>query len=263
MRVWTQIAGVLLGAALLASCASTQGEGTSPKDRDTPGASSSSSASDTTSEGAAGAEQEGAPATPSTPVAGSNAPDGYVELRGEGADAHAAMTDGDGTAEPQLLREPPLPEAYETVEADGPKFVQQICGVQLDPVEPSDAAHRRWGDESTFTQVTSEVHTFADDTGAQVAEQVTDAVQGCAGYALTEDGEEVELGAGAYDVTVEAGPVEVDGWTTWTERTEGVGQVRHYAFRAVDGGWHWVGYGNTTGAPLDLELFASVLRQAG
>ena len=61
------------------------------------------------------------------------------------------MTDGDGSAEPLLLTDPPLGEDWQVVEPDGPMFVQTVCGVQLDPVQPRDAAHRRWGWVENFT----------------------------------------------------------------------------------------------------------------
>ncbi|RIK16013.1 MAG: hypothetical protein DCC50_06335 [Acidobacteria bacterium] len=196
-------------------------------------------------------------------MAGSNAPPGFVELRGEGDAFHAAMTDGDGSAEPQLLTDPPLGDGWQVVEADGPMFVQTVCGVQLDPVQPRDAAHRRWGLVEEFTYLTSEVHLFAGRAGEGIAEQVADALEGCDGFGVDEDGTEVASGSGDYEVTVT--PLEglPEPWVGWTETTEGAGLVRHNALRDVDGGWHWVSAYGSLGAPADPDLLVGAVRGEG
>ena len=216
--------------------------------------------------GMAGAEEGTAPATatPSLPVAGSNAPAGYVELRGEGDNFHAAMTEGDGEAEPMLLTDPPLSQEWQVVEADGPKFVQTVCGVQLDPVEPRDAAHRRWGWVENFTYLTSEVHLFSQDGGGvDAATAIDTALEGCTGFGLDKDGKELSSGSGTYEVTVERLDGLPQGWVGWTEVTEGEGMVRHNALRDVEGGWHWISVVGYLGADSDADLLVAAVKSAG
>ncbi len=262
VRTQMRLTGLVLIGALLGACGgdgtpgSAQGQRTSSADG-TPAASSSSEAS---GDGAVGSAEGSDPAA--GPVAGSNAPPGFVELRGEGDDAHAAMTDGDGSAEALLLTDPPVGEAWQVVEADGPKFVQTVCGVQLDPVQPRDAAHRRWGWVEGFTYLTSEVHTFAEPEGQGLAADAAHALEECDGYGLDADGKEVADGAGVHQVDVEPFVGLPDGWVGWTETTVGEGMVRHNALRDVDGGWHWVSVVGYVGSEPDAELLRAAVESA-
>ncbi|WP_162803116.1 hypothetical protein [Ornithinimicrobium avium] len=263
VRTQMRLTGLVLISALLGACGgggapdAAQGQRTSSPDG-TPAASSSSEAS---GDGAVGSAEGSDPAA--GPVAGSNAPPGFVELRGEGDDAHAAMTDGDGSAEALLLTDPPVGEAWQVVEADGPKFVQTVCGVQLDPVQPRDAAHRRWGWVEGFTYLTSEVHTFAEAEGQGVAAKTAAALEDCDGYGLDGEGREVASGQGVHQVEVDRLGELPEGWVGWTETTVGAGLVRHNALRDVDDGWHWVSVVSHAGPDPDVEVLRDAVDSAG
>lgn len=266
MRLGLRLTGLLLTGALLSACGTGGGDaapgaGRTSAPDGTPVPTSSPDAGGVTAGSAGGTDPAGA--SPSMPVAGSNAPPGFVELRGEGDTFHAAMTEGDGSAEPLLLSDPPLPQEWQVVEADGPKFVQTVCGVQLDPVEPRDAAHRRWGWVAGFTYLTSEVHLFDDPEGHGLAAQTAEALGSCDGYGLDERGKEVPQGRGIYQVDVAPITGLPSGWVGFTETTVGTGMVRHSALADVDGGWHWVSVVGYEGAEADLDLLRSAVESAG
>ncbi|MGO0576992.1 hypothetical protein [Ornithinimicrobium panacihumi] len=267
-----RLTGVVLATALLTACANTEGGVTPVTDEpsapggSTPDGTPAVTDSPARGEDAAAEDQASAAASPSQPVAGSNAPAGYVELRGDGDSFHAAMTEGDGSAEPMLLTDPPLDEQWQVVEADGPKFVQTICGVQMDPVEPRDAAHRRWGWVENFTYLTSEVHLFDEADAHGLAEEAGRALSGCEGFGVSDDGLEVPQGDGRYEVTVDPLPGLPSGWVGWTETTEAEGDtpelIRHNALRDVEGGWHWVSVSGALGEDPGPTILVDALESA-
>lgn len=156
------------------------------------------------------------------------------------------MPGGDGSALTAVPTSLELPADWAPVPPDGPHFRTEVCGVQLDPIRPVDAAQRRWA-YLDAEYLESEIHLFADDRGRQAALDAAAAVSGCEGYGVAEDGTETELGGGELDVTVEPVLGAPDGWTVWTETTEGTGMVRHVALAPVDGGWHWMSHADLLG----------------
>lgn len=215
-------------------------------------------------------------AAPLTGTAGSGSEEQargpLTEVRGtEDSDpqTYGTMTaaHGDGSAEPMLLARPSLPERWRLVDADGPHFVRSVCGVQLDPVKPRDAAQRRWGLVEEFVYLESEVHLFAEPEGQGLAGQVAEALPDCQGYGVLADGREVEHGEGEVNVTVEAwqpeGDASLEEWVFFTETTEETGQVRHVALRDVGGGWHWMSLVATLHPDLDRSLLADAAAQLG
>lgn len=168
-----------------------------------------------------------APSTAATPDGAARTAEGpLTELRGSVGDdpaMHAAMTaqHGDGSAEPQLLAGPALPDRWRLADPDGPHFARSVCGVQLDPVKPRDAAQRRWGLAEEFTYLESEVHLFAEPAGHGLAGRAAEALAGCDGYGVLPDGREVDHGEGEVNVLVEAwrpeGARGADAWVLFTE----------------------------------------------
>lgn len=219
-----------------------------------------------------------APTTDTAPdvgsgAAGEQAAGPLTELRGS-ADTdpqmHGAMTaaHGDGSAEPLLLAGPVLPEGWRLVDPDGPHFVRSVCGVQLDPVKPRDAAQRRWGLVEEFTYLDSEVHLFAEAEAHGLVGQVEDALEGCDGYGVLADGREVGYGEGEVNVVVETwrpegGHGDVEDWIFLTETTEETGQVRHVALRDLEDGWHWMSLVSTLQPDLDRSVLVDAVAQAG
>lgn len=265
MRTQLRFTGLVLISALLAACGvGVRGAGQGTTSSSAPDGTPVHSSSSQTSGSSAGSAEGSDPAsTTGRPVAGSNAPPGFVELRGSGDSLVAVMTEGDGSAEPLLLTDPPLDEAWQVVEPDGPMFVQTVCGVQLDPVQPRDAAHRRWGWVVSFTYLTSEVHTFAEPQAHGLAAETAAALEGCDGYGLDGDGKEVPLGQGVHQVAVERLEGLPQGWVGWTETTGEDELVRHNALRDVDGGWHWVSVASYVGLEPDVEVLRAALGSAG
>ncbi len=224
--------------------------------------------------GAASSGDEDAPGTAppgTTPQPGSSGrtADGLTELRGT-ADTDPQMygamvaEHGDGSAEPLLLHDPALPDRWRLVDPDGPHFVRTVCGVQLDPVKPRDAAQRRWGLVEDFTYLESEVHVFAEPEAHGLVGRVADALAGCEGYGVDADGREVSSGEGEVSVDVEAwdpGQGGLDGWVFLTETTEETGQVRHVALRDLEEGWHWMSLVSTLNAGLDREVLVEAAAQ--
>jgi hypothetical protein len=157
------------------------------------------------------------------------------------------MPGGDGSALLVVPTALDLPPDWSPVPPDGPHFRTEVCGVQLDPATPVDAAQRRWA-YLDAEYLESEVHLFADDQGRRAAEDAAAAVTGCQGYGVAEDGTETELGRGELDVTVQQVAGAPDGWTVWTETTSATGMVRHIALAPVRGGWHWMSHADLLGA---------------
>lgn len=265
VRTQLRLTGLVLISALLAACGggvrgAGQGTTSSSAPDGTPVHSSSSEISGASAGSAEGTDPAG---TTDRPVAGSNAPPGFVTLRGSGDSLLAVMTDGDGSAEPLLLTDPPLGEDWQVVEPDGPMFVQTVCGVQLDPVQPRDAAHRRWGWVENFTYLTSEVHTFTEPEAQRVATDTAAALRDCDGYGLDGTGKEVPSGQGVHQVSVERLGGLPEGWVGWTETTGEGELVRHNAIKDVDGGWHWVSVASFVGLEPDVEVLRAALAGAG
>ncbi len=197
---------------------------------------------------------------------------GLTELRGtvdSDPQMYGTMTEqhGDGTAEPQLLADPALPDRWRLVDPDGPHFVRSVCGVQLDPVKPRDAAQRRWGLVEEFVYLESEVHLFTEPEGHGLAGQVAGVLPDCQGYGVLADGREVEHGKGDVNVTVESwapeGDASLQDWVFFTETSEETGQVRHVALRDVADGWHWMSLVATMHPDLDRSLLADAAAQLG
>lgn len=268
LRTCLLVTLLALGTALSACGGDTDGTGHAgqpPSDADAavPGAGSS--------------RDEDAPGTaaPTQDTAGHGSEEArgpLTEVRGtEGSDpqTYGTMTaaHGDGSAEPMLLARPSLPERWRLVDADGPHFVRSVCGVQLDPVKPRDAAQRRWGLVEEFVYLESEVHLFTEPEAHDLAGQVAEALTGCQGYGVLADGREVEHGKGDVNVTVESWAPEGDAplkeWVFFTETSEETGQVRHVALRDVEDGWHWMSLVATMHPDLDRSLLADAAAQLG
>ena len=150
-----------------------------------------------------------------------------------------SMHGGDGSAAAQLLRDPNLPADWREVPADGPHYRTEVCGVQLDPEQPRDAAQVRWGSTNLLTYLESEVHLFEPGIGAELASAVDRALD-CPGYGINAAGEELPFGEGEINVQVQ----RLDGapapWIAWTETTQESGMIRHLAIAPVEDGWHWL-----------------------
>lgn len=249
-RVALRWLGVVGLTVLLGACGTT-----SPTDSEpggTPAQDAGSDAVEGAASGPEGGAQEGS-APPSGVPGGDTAP---VEAGEPGL-----MPDGDGSAlelVPTTLR---LPADWSSAPADGPHYRTQVCGVDLDPEKPVDAAQRRWA-YSDAAYLESEVHLFADDAGRAAAEQAAAAVTGCRGYGVREDGTETALGEGDLDVAITPVPGAPEGWTVWTETTEGTGMVRHVALAPVAGGWHWMSVADLLGRT-DPQVLLDVLPTTG
>lgn len=216
-----------------------------------------------------------APTTGATPGSSSQeqAAGPLTELRGfadTDPQMYGTMTaaHGDGSAEPLLLAKPVLPEGWRLVDPDGPHFVRSVCGVQLDPVKPRDAAQRRWGQVEEFTYLESEVHLFTEAGAHGLVGQVEDALATCEGYGVLADGREVAYGEGEVNVVVEPwrpedGSADVEDWVFLTETTEESGQVRHIALRDVEDGWHWMSLVTNLQPELDRAVLVDATAQAG
>lgn len=194
-----------------------------------------------------------------------------TELRGS-ADSDpqmfGSMTQeyGDGSAEPILLSALELPERWRLVDPDGPHFVQTVCGVQLDPVMPRDAAQRRWGLVEDFIYLDSEVHLFTEEEAHGLVGQVGEALEACEGYGVTEGGDEAEYGEGDYNVSIERWQPEESGmqdWLFFTETTEETGMVRHVAMRDLPDGWHWVSLVSYYGSSVERMQLTDAVAQSG
>lgn len=272
MRAYLLMTLLALGTALSACGGDVAGAGDDPRQP--------SSNADAAVPGAGTLRDEDAPGTaaPRTgqePDAGTGQqPRGpLTELRGT-ADSdpqmYGTMTEahGDGSAEPLLLHAPSLPERWRLVDPDGPHFVRSVCGVQLDPVKPRDAAQRRWGQVEEFVYLESEVHVFAEAEAHGLVHRVADALPGCRGYGVLGDGREVPYGEGDVNVVVEAWRPDGEAgglkdWVFLTETTEETGQVRHVALRDLDDGWHWVSLATTVQPQLDRAVLVDAVAQAG
>ncbi|WP_022920400.1 hypothetical protein [Ornithinimicrobium pekingense] len=156
------------------------------------------------------------------------------------------MPGGDGSALALVPTSLELPTAWAPAPPDGPHWRTEVCGVQLDPVEPVDAAQRRWA-YLDAGYLESEVHLFPGVHGRDAARAAVEAVASCDGYGVAEDGSEVGQGDGEVDVSVTPVPGAPDGWTVWTETTEQTGMVRHVALAPLETGWHWFSHADLLG----------------
>lgn len=251
---------LILGTVMLGACANQDGaQGGAVPEVVMTEEPTTDDASAQEDEGEMRAEPTAEPAEGDVIVGSTNAPPGFVETH-DGEQPYASMVEGDGTAADQLLQPSGLPTPpWRPVSPDGPWFVQTVCGVQMDPVEPRDAAATRWSWVENAQYLTSEVHLFDEAEAHHLTSQVADALEACEGYGVDAYGEEVEAGEGETQVSVEAEGSLVPGWTFWTERTEGTGMVRQNALRDVDGGWHWVSQVSYFGNELDPELLIRAL----
>ncbi|MGD8148498.1 hypothetical protein [Ornithinimicrobium sp. Y1694] len=229
MRMPMALGLVMTTALLVTSC------GRTPSSTD-PGGTTGSTVS-------AGAAAEGSAApvdTTSAPATTATGPIGPVEGGEPGL-----MPEGDGSALAEVLPILDLPQEWRPFPPDGPRYRTEVCGVQLDPVQPADAAQRRWHfKDAQFLE--SEVHLFASGSDAEEATaaalDATEAVRECPGYGVAEDGSEVAYGTGEYDVTITPVDGAPQGWTAWTETTEQTGMVRHIALAPLPTGWHWTSH---------------------
>ena len=168
---------------------------------------------------------------------------------------------GDGSALAVLPDVLDLPAGWRPAPADGPHARTTVCGVDLDPVRPADAAQRRWiFGEAQYLE--AEGHLFSGTEGGAAAQAAVDTVRTCAGYGLRPDGTETDLGEGAYNVEIEVIPDPPAGWTAWTETTTETGMVRHIALAPDDSGWLWMSHWDWLG-DVGPELLLSVLPETG
>lgn len=168
---------------------------------------------------------------------------------------------GDGSAVAALPVALDLPIGWRPVPPDGPHARTTVCGVDLDPVRPADAAQRRWVfGEAQYLE--AEAHVFSGTEGGTAAETAVDTVRTCAGYGLRADGAETSLGDGEYNVEIDVVTEAPAGWTVWSETTIETGMVRHIALAPDDSGWLWMSHVDVLGTA-DAELLLSVLPEAG
>lgn len=99
----------------------------------------------------------------------------------------STLPGGNGMALPLLLSENFLPAAWSiTTPRDSGGFRMTICGVDIEPAEPIDAAAKRWQQTPTGPFLEQHVRVYDNSTARDVLAALKAAIPGCRQYTATD-----------------------------------------------------------------------------